>query len=80
MNNSIKAMVAFTEILKTQDVETHMDAIMKCCSDMERKELQSIIYELINSVCVNCRLSVYEKIFDDAAIELDEKYDEQYQA
>lgn len=79
MNKSVEAMAVFTDILRTQDVEKHMDEIRKCCSGMERKELQNIIYELISSVCVNCRLSVYEKVFDDVAIELDEKYDKQYQ-
>lgn len=79
MNKSVEAMSVFTDILRTQDVERHMDAIKKCCIDMERAELQNIICELITSVCVNCKLSVYEKVFTDAAIELDEKYDEQYQ-
>ena len=79
MDKTINAMAAFTDILKMQDVESSMDEIKKCCGDMEKSELQSIIYELLISTYVNCRLSVYQKVFQDAAIELDEKYDGQYQ-
>lgn len=77
--DSIKAMAAFTEVLKGGDVDQRMDEIKNCCNSMSSDELKNIVLELIVSVYMNCRLSVYMKVFSDAAIELDEKYDMQYQ-
>ncbi len=76
--NSITAMAIFTELLKTGDVEQHMDEIKECCNHMENDELKNIVLELITSIFVNCRLSIYTNVFEDAAIELDEKYDKKY--
>lgn len=77
--DSIKAMAVFTEVLKGGDVDQHMDEIKNYCNSMSSNELRNIVLELIASVYMNCRLSVYMKVFSDAAIELDEKYDMQYQ-
>lgn len=77
--DSIKAMAIFTEILKAGNVDQHMDEIKDCCNNMLNNELRNVALELIKSVYTNCRLSVYMKVFLDTAIELDEKYDTQYQ-
>lgn len=78
MNKGIKAMAVFTDILRTGDVEGHMEQIKKCCSDMSKAELQDVVLEFVVSIHANCRLSVYMSVFEDAAIELDEKYNEKY--
>ena len=75
---SIEAMARLTDIFENQNVENRIEEIQKCCSYMSRKELQSVISELIASVCVNCRANILMKVFEDAGIELDEKYDPFY--
>lgn len=77
--DSIKAMATFTDILKGGDVERYIGKIKTCCNSMSEEELRNIIFELIVSIYTNCRLSTYMKVFEDAAIELDEKYDAKYQ-
>lgn len=77
--NSIKAMAMFTDILKDGDVEQYMGKIKTYCNSMSEEELRNIVFELLASIYTNCRLNTYMKVFEDVAIELDEKYDAKYQ-
>lgn len=79
MNKSIKALATFTDILKSGDVEEHMEQIKNCCNTMSKTELQNALLEMITSVYMNCRMIDYMRVFEDVAIELDERYDKQYQ-
>lgn len=76
---NIEAMAKLTDILVSGNVEQNIEGIRECCKYMLKNELENVVVELINSICLNCRTNLVMKICEDVSVELDEKYDELYQ-
>ena len=73
--NSVGALALLTEEMKSDNPEKVMNKLTELENDLDKSELLSIIKELLWGIkvyCANC-------ILEDAAIELDEIYDEEYQ-
>ena len=78
MSQSIKTMAEFTDVLKNNPDHAY-DFISNNYYKFDKDELVNIIKELLFSMKNNCHLQQREFILNDAAIELDEQYDEAYQ-
>ena len=78
MSQSIKAMAEFTDVLKNNSAHAY-DFISNNYYKFDKAELVNIIKELLFSMKNNCHLQQREFILNDAAIELDEQYDDVYQ-
>ena len=78
MSQSIKTMAEFTDVLQNNPDHAY-DFISNNYYKFDKDELVNIIKELLLSIKNNCHLQQQEFILNDAAIELDEQYDEVYQ-
>lgn len=76
---SIRTMAEFTEVLK-HDPKHAYDFISRNYYKMYKMELVAIIKELLYGIYNDCSTRQMEQLLDDVAVELDEQYDEEYQA
>lgn len=73
--NSVRALALLTEEMKSDDPERVMNKLTELENDLDKSELLSIIKELLWGIKVYSA----DCILEDTAIELDGKYDEEYQ-
>lgn len=73
--SSVGALALLTEEMKSDDPEKVMNKLTELENDLDKSELLNIIKELLWGIKVYSA----DCILEDAAIELDGKYDEEYQ-
>ncbi len=74
---SIRKMMEFTTVLQENPNKAY-NWICLNSQDLEREELTNIIKELLCGIFYDAK-AAHDIILEDAAIELDELYDELYQ-
>lgn len=72
---SIDATGMLTEYMRTDSADITQRWFRRNCNDFDREELVAILDEILSSMIVNRT----EHVLEDAAIEIDDKYDELYQ-
>lgn len=76
--DSIICMMKFTEILKNEP-DKAIDYIETNNYRMHKDDIVNILKEVLYGMKIGCYHPQYEQIMTDIQIELDEKYNEDYQ-